>query len=58
VSVGGGAILCDFEGCWAALIVSRPDERVDPPVNDIIQHRAWVKGWTTDDHDRDFCSRH
>ena len=48
-----GAILCDFEGCWNALVVSSPEERLAPPVNDIIQHRAWVQGWTTDDQDRD-----
>lgn len=58
VSLGGGAILCDFEGCWNALVVSNPLERFAPPVNDIIQHRAWCKGWTTDEQDRDLCSRH
>lgn len=57
VTLSRGAILCDFDGCWSALVVSSPSERATPPVDDIMQHRAWVKGWTTDDHDRDFCSR-
>jgi len=52
------AILCDFDGCWNSLVVSSPVEISTPPVHDIIQHRAWCKGWTTDDEDRDFCSRH
>jgi len=58
VTVSHGAILCDFDGCWNALVVSSPDERFTPPVNDIIQHRAWVNGWWTDDQEQDFCPRH
>jgi hypothetical protein len=58
VTLSRGAILCDFAGCWTSLVVSSPIEVILPPVDDIIQHRAWVKGWTTDDQDQDFCSRH
>jgi hypothetical protein len=58
VTLRRGAILCDFGGCWSALVVSSPIERFMPPVDDMIQHRAWVKGWTTDNKDRDFCPRH
>jgi len=59
VSIGNGAILCDFEGCWNALLVSSAHERIDPPVDDIIQHRAWAQqGWRTDNEGRDLCSRH
>jgi hypothetical protein len=58
VTLGRGAILCDFDGCWNSAVVSSPVERLVPPVDDIIQHRAWVKGWTTDDQDRDLCPRH
>ena len=58
VTLSRGSILCDFDGCWNAMIVSRPMERLIPPVDDIIQHRAWVKGWTTYNGEQDFCSRH
>jgi hypothetical protein len=58
VTLRQGAILCDFDGCWSALVVSSPRERLVPPVDDIMQHRAWVRGWTTDEQDCDFCSRH
>ena len=50
--------MCDFDGCWSTLVVSSPIEMSTPPVDDIMQHRAWVKGWTTDDQHQDFCSRH
>ena len=50
--------MCDFDGCWSALVVSNPIEMLTPPVDDIIQHRAWVKGWWTDDKGQDFCGRH
>jgi hypothetical protein len=58
VTLDRGAILCDFDGCWSSLVVSDPVEVLIPPVHDVIQHRAWVKGWTTDEQDRDFCNRH
>jgi hypothetical protein len=58
VTLRRGAIVCDFDGCWSALVVSNPIEMLTPPVGDIIQHRAWVKGWWTDDEERDFCGRH
>ncbi len=40
------------------MVVSSPIGRLIPPVNDIIQHRAWIKGWRTDEEERDYCSRH
>lgn len=57
VTLHRGVIACDFDGCWTALVVSSPSERTTPPVDDIMQHRAWVRGWTTDAQARDFCSR-
>jgi hypothetical protein len=58
VTLSPGAIVCDFDDCWSALVVSSLVERLDPPVDDIMQHRAWVRGWWTDDDEQDFCSRH
>jgi hypothetical protein len=58
MTVSGGAISCDSNGCFTSLALLSGAEKFAPPSTRKIRGRARAEGWTVDHQDRDLCSKH